>query len=355
MKFLPRILAALAGGLALILAMAWFAGLFEPTIEPGRTAGPLGEPQAGGRSVEVIQRSRPRIETATGTVRAGYETLISARITATVEEAPIRGGAEVAADQLLFRLDAREAEARVAQAQESMAAARARAEDARRTAERMIALEERGAVSVSERDAAEAALAVAEADLQRAADALDEARTARSYSTIRAPFDARLVDRFVDPGDTVMPGTPMARLYDPDRLRLEANVRESLAELLRSLDHLDVRIDALDRTVRGRIEEIVPSSDPGSRTFVVKVGLSADPSLFPGMFGRLAIPVGVEERFLVPQDAVLRVGQLEFVRVESGEGVRRRHVRTGQPSEDGLIEIRSGLEPGERVRLPAGT
>jgi multidrug efflux pump subunit AcrA (membrane-fusion protein) len=147
----------------------------------------------------------------------------------------------------------------------------------------------------------------------------------------------------------------MARLYDPGRLRLEANVRESLAELLRSLDQLDVRIDALDRTVRGRIEEIVPSSDPGSRTFVVKVGLPADPSLFPGMFGRLAIPVGVEERFLVPEDAVLRVGQLEFVRVESGEGVQRRHVRTGQPAEDGLIEIRSGLEPGERVRVPAGT
>jgi RND family efflux transporter MFP subunit len=219
----------------------------------------------------------------------------------------------------------------------------------------MIALQERGAVSRSERDAAEAALAVAEADLQRAADALEEARTARSYSTIRAPFDARLVDRFVDPGDTVMPGTPMARLYDPGRLRLEANVRESLAELLRSLEHLDVRIDALDRTVRGRIEEIVPSSDPGSRTFVVKVGLPADPALFPGMFGRLAIPVGVEERFLVPEDAVLRVGQLEFVRVESGEGVQRRHVRTGQPAEDGLIEIRSGLEPGERVRVPAGT
>jgi Trk K+ transport system NAD-binding subunit len=189
---------------------------------------------------------------------------------------------------------------------------------------------------------------------ERAADALEEARTARSYSTIRAPFDARLVDRFVDPGDTVMPGTPMARLYDPGRLRLEANVRESLAELLRSLDQLDVRIDALDRTVRGRIEEIVPSSDPGSRTFVVKVGLPADPALFPGMFGRLAIPVGVEERFLVPGDAVLRVGQLEFVRVESGEGVQRRHVRTGQPAEDGLIEVRSGLEPGERVRVPAG-
>jgi RND family efflux transporter MFP subunit len=218
----------------------------------------------------------------------------------------------------------------------------------------MIALAERGAVSVSERDSAEAALAVARADLQRAGDALDEARTALSYSTIQAPFTARLVDRFVDPGDTVMPGTPMARLYDPQRLRLEANVRESLAELLRSLEHLDVRIDALDRTVRGRIEEIVPSSDPGSRTFVVKVGLPADPALFPGMFGRLAIPVGVEERFLVPGDAVLRVGQLEFVRVESGEGVQRRHVRTGQPAEDGLIEVRSGLEPGERVRVPAG-
>lgn len=353
MNALPRILAAIAGGLALILVLAWFAGVFTPTIAPGRPGAGTAETDSGGQWVAVVRRAQPRIETATGTVRAGYETLISARITATVRSAPKRAGASVVADEVLFELDAREAEARVAQAEEARASARARAEDARRTARRMETLVQRGAVAVSERDSAAAALAVAEAELQRAEDALDEARTARSYSTVRAPFDARLVDRLVDAGDTVMPGTPLARLYDPARLRLEANVRESLVDLLRTLDTLEVRVDALDRPVRGQVEEIVPAADPGSRTFLVKVGLPAALPLFPGMFGRLAIPVGTEERFLIPETAIQRVGQLAFVQVQSDGGVQRRHVRTGPRTDGGLIEVRSGLGAGERVRVPA--
>jgi RND family efflux transporter MFP subunit len=345
-----RWLVIVAAFAALGLTMAWSAGLFTPSVPAGVVDRP-GSP-AGGEAVPVTLRTRARVETATGTVEAGYEAVISPRITATVLAAPVRAGADVAAGQLLFELDARELEARVAQAREAVQAARARRDDAARTAERMAELLERGAVSVAENDRARAALEVAAAELQRAADALDEAETARSFARIEAPLAGRLVDRFVDAGDTVAPGVPMARLYDPDRLRLEADVRESLAELLRELEVLDVRIDALDRTVSGRVEEIVPSADPGSRTFVVKVGLPADPALFPGMFGRLAIPVGEERVFLVPERAVRRVGQLEFVQVPGDEGTERRYVRTGSVTVDGLIEVRAGLEAGEQVLVP---
>ncbi|MEE4299261.1 MAG: efflux RND transporter periplasmic adaptor subunit [Pseudomonadales bacterium] len=347
-----RLLTTVAAAGLLVLALAWFAGAFETRIEPGRVAAPTSAADAG-IWVPVRALERPRLEIATGTVRAGYEASIQARITATVLEAPVGAGTSVDRGDLLFVLDARDLEARAAQAREALAAADARVADAGRTAVRMTELLGRGAVTVAEKDSADAALAVARADQEAAREALTEARTALSWARIEAPLTARLVDRFVDPGDLVMPGVPMARLYDPERLRLEADVRESLARRLRDLPTLAVHVDALDRTVTGRVEEIVPSADPGSRTFVVKVGLPADAALFPGMFGRLAIPVGTETLLLVPAAAVRRVGQLEFVDVRAGDRVARRHVRTGPAAGDDLLEIRTGLAAGEEVRVPA--
>jgi membrane fusion protein (multidrug efflux system) len=350
MSSIRRWLVPSAAVLGLAALLGWFmfprsGSLGEgPTGEARRPAGPV---------VPVEVRAVPRTETAVGTVRAGYETTLSARLTATVTRAPARDGDDVDAEQVLFELDARDLRAQLAQAEEALSAAVARRDDAERTATRIASLLDRGVVSVAERDEAASALDVARADVAGAQEAVREARTRVSYATIRAPFAARLVERFVDPGDTVMPGVPMARLYDPDRLRLEADVREALARLMRDVGAVTVRIDALDRVVEGRVEEIVPASDPGSRTFVAKVGLAADPALFPGMFGRLTIPLGTVERYLVPERAVYRVGQLEYVDAVVEGRLQRRLVRTGDRTPDGWIEVRSGLAPGESVALPA--
>ena len=153
-------------------------------------------------------------------------------------------------------------------------------------------------------------------------------------------------------GDTATPGMPLLRLYNPRLLRLEANVRESLATQLVKGAELTVRIDALDADLIGAVDEIVPSADPGSRSFLVKITLPENESLFPGMFGRLRIPSAEAERFYVPEAAVRRMGQLEFVLTQGTQGAVRRYVRTGIRTSDSRIEILSGLEPGEQVLVP---
>jgi multidrug efflux pump subunit AcrA (membrane-fusion protein) len=96
----------------------------------------------------------------------------------------------------------------------------------------------------------------------------------------------------------------------------------------------------------------VPSADPGSRTFLVKVSLAGDSGLYPGMFGRLLIPIGEIEKIYVPTAAVTHVGQLDFVNVITEQGVVRRYVRLGRPGSDELIEVVSGLKSGEQVLIP---
>src|SRR5690606_18193574 len=153
-----------------------------------------------------------------------------------------------------------------------------------------------------------------------------------------------------EPGDTAVPGRPLLRIYDPELLRVEAPVRESLAVGLRVGQTLAVEVPALGEVVNGTIDEIVPFAEPGARTLLVKVVLpTRDPRLFAGLYARIAVPAGEWRRVLVPADAVARVGQLAFVTVVTEADVLERRFVTLGPAANGEVEIASGLAPGERV------
>jgi hypothetical protein len=99
------------------------------------------------------------------------------------------------------------------------------------------------------------------------------------------------------------------------------------------------------------IDEIVPSADPGSRSFLVKVSLTGGTGLYPGMFGRLMIPVGQTEKIIIPLEAVTRVGQLDFVTVKTDQGPVRRYVRLGQRIPENRVEVISGLKAGDQILI----
>jgi len=100
------------------------------------------------------------------------------------------------------------------------------------------------------------------------------------------------------------------------------------------------------------VTEIVPAADPATRTFVVKVSLPAGQGLYPGMFGRLLVPVGSRAAVLVPAAAVSRVGQLEMVLVKQDGRWQKAMVTTGRRQGD-MLEALSGLRGGETVLIPA--
>jgi multidrug efflux pump subunit AcrA (membrane-fusion protein) len=101
---------------------------------------------------------------------------------------------------------------------------------------------------------------------------------------------------------------------------------------------------------------VFPAIDPASRAFLVKVTLPEDADsagLAPGRFVRVGFQIGETERMVVPDSAVMRRGQLELVYVVEGERARLRLVTLGHARE-GLVEVLSGLEPGEAVVVEAG-
>ena len=191
-----------------------------------------------------------------------------------------------------------------------------------------------------------------QAQIEQANAAEAAASVMLSYTEIRAPFKGRVVRKKVDVGDMATPGQPLFFLEIPARPELHAFVSDSLIPRLRIGQKLKVHIDALNRTLEGTLREIVPQSDPSTRTVLAKVALPPDFDLVNGLFGRLFVPCGEYETLVVPKEAVREVGQLSLVNVLDPEGYpQRRFVTLGKDHGD-LVEVLSGLNEGEEVVVP---
>ena len=117
-------------------------------------------------------------------------------------------------------------------------------------------------------------------------------------------------------------------------------------------DRVPVTTDALGQgDLVGVVSEIVPSGDPSSRSFLVKIRVPMSPGLRSGMFGRARFAGEQQESLTVPETAVISRGQLTGVMVvDEANRARFRLVKPGRRYGD-RIEILSGLEAGERVVL----
>jgi len=347
MRNAPKLLLALVALAFLGIVMAYIAGVFHAKVEKVP-----GEPyDVDGEAVVARLTETPVTAPVPGTVNPTDETLIGSRLLAAVTRVHVRAGDSVAQGDLLVELDDVALQAALKQREQAADGADAALEEATRNRDRAVQLYEQGSLSRADYDRAMTNHRVATAEAERAAQAADEARTQLSFTRITAPIDGRVVERLIEPGDTAMPGQPLLKLFNPGRMRVEAILRESLIRYVEPGSTLTAHIDALSLSLDSVVEEIVPTADPGSRTFTIKSLLPAVPDLYPGMFARLDIPTGTRERLLVPAAAVQRSGQLRFVYVRAGDVVQRRFVRVGETYPGG-VELVSGVNPNELVIVP---
>ncbi len=351
---LRRALEATAGLGVTALAVFWLSGGCEQRVAPGE-ATVAGRVLPEAELVAVTEVVEPGFEWASGAVASARQTAVAARVLARIEEVRVRAGSSVSEGEVVVVLDARDLRARVREAEEALRSSEARLALAVSEAERTQELFRTGVAPQRRVDEVTANLRAARAEVAGRQEALAEAKTAASFAELRSPVAGRVVDRLAEPGDTALPGQPLLRIYDPSLLRVEAPVRESLAVRLSVGDVVAVEVPALGEPVQGRIDEIVPFAEPGARTLLVKVVLPrSDARLFAGLFARIAVPAETRARLLIPEPAVDRVGQLEFVTVAGEAGLaERRLVTTGDRPHPGQIEVLSGLRPGERIWLGA--
>jgi RND family efflux transporter MFP subunit len=300
------------------------------------------------QSVKATMRTSTEWYEAVGTVRPRTETRIEAQVPAQVKSVNVKPGDKVKRNQILISLDSRQFTSRLDQARQGAVAAQAAFTRAEAAYNRTRLYFESQAATAQDLERVEEGLTSARAGIRRAQEVVKEAQIALGYTTIRAPGAGRVLKRLVEPGDLAAPGKPLLMLETSGMFRLEAYVREGLIKKVRPQTVLKVSIGALDEFTDATVEEIVPYADPATRTFLVKVSLPRLNGLYPGMFGKLLVPVREHQVVVVPRAAVRRIGQLELVSVKENDTWTTRYVKTGKSMEDEM-EILSGLSGGEIV------
>lgn len=352
MRLLRKIVPPVVGVAALVVLILWMTGTFvRDKVGPGRLEERAGLP-APATTETVADTQLSAWYEAVGTIRSRVEATVAPQITGRVIELTVDAGERVEEGQLLVRLESQEYRARLEQARSALTSARAEQDRATSNYERVRRLSDQSAATPEQLEEAENRKRQADAAVTAAEQKVKEAETFLEYTRLESPLDGVVADRLADPGDLAYPGKPLVVVHKPEDLRLEASVREGLIARVQALkergEELEVQIAAIEAVVRGKVAEIVPSADPVSRSFLVKVPLPPTEGLFPGMFGKLRVELDARPAVVLPRAAVQRIGQLATVRVRQDGKWMRRLVTLGAPL-DGRVEILSGLEPGETV------
>jgi len=124
--------------------------------------------------------------------------------------------------------------------------------------------------------------------------------------SIKAPFDGVVVNKYVDRGEWLSPGAPVATIARDDMLDIIVEVPGEVIKAVRK--GMVVRVNSGGRNMKGEILSIIPRGDVLTRTFPVKIRLKNTFSLVEGMEARVTLPVEKEKKALtVPRDAVATV------------------------------------------------
>ena len=184
---------------------------------------------------------------------------------------------------------------------------------------------------------------------------VDRLRDDRSRMSIAAPFDGFVAARRTEVGQWVMEGGSVAELVEINPVRVRVNVPEGIVSFAAIGAPVEVLVEALRRTLPGRIARVVPDADAQARTFPVDIEMeNSAGTLKPGMFVRARVPAGASEaRLVVPKDAVVRSPRGMVVWVvrsgKDGDAAMPAPVRTGDESQSFVAIAAEGLSAGDRV------
>jgi RND family efflux transporter MFP subunit len=309
--------------------------------ERPKSAEPVAGPASDVKTAAVVRSGGVGEVAVPGAVQARRRASLSARMPASVTELPYQEGQWVAAGAVVVRLDDVAVRAAVTAAEAGVKAAES-------DLERTKALLEKGAATPRELEQMTAAASGARAQLTAARDNL-------SYTALRAPFAGRVASRRVNLGDVVNPGMPLIEIEGEGGLELRATVESGIAATLRPGSRVRALVDGQAASLDAVVNAVAPSGDPTTHRFEVKADLPGASGLRAGLFARLIVPgVAADPRLTVPAAALFERGGLTGVFVVTEGKARLRWVAAGARDGD-TVEIRAGVEPGERVVLDPGS
>lgn len=310
------------------------------------------------RTVVVEARDLEEVVELTGTLRPRAQVPVVAEVGARLLRVLRDEGSRVAAGETLALLDDTDYRLASQRAQAALAMAEANRAHARAERERAENLLRTGGITDKDRLAAEVGLQVADAALAQARAEAAIADQQLSRTSVKAPFAGRVANRLVDPGAMLPAGTPLLTLVDDSVLEFRASVPSKHWGQVKVDAPVQVRVEAGQAAVAGRVTRLSPLVDERTRAFEAVVEVPPGSGLVGGLFARAEVRRGERRGALVvPAAALQRNGggpDEARVFVVAGGKAETRAVRVGVERPD-VVEVVEGLKAGEVVVLDPPT
>lgn len=322
----------------------------------------------------VVSVSQPVVQDVlhyddfTGTVAAFESVEIRPRVEGYLDKVYFQAGSDVKEGDLLYLIDPKPYEAKLAEAQATLALRIADSEFRKFDYQRIQQLNEKQAASQFEMAQKKAAYDAALAEIDAAKANVRQAELNLGYTTIRAPLSGEINRTLVDAGNLVGAGgnptllTTIVKI-EPIYVYFTVNEQALLGYIRQGKDGTSqpdkrsgppVYLGLMDETGWphvGKIDSAENQLDASTGTIKVRAIFSnQDDELGPGLFARIRIPTKWQKNaILVPERAIGTDQRGKYLLVVNEKDVvESRPVKIGQQVEDWRV-IEEGLKPGEWV------
>jgi HlyD family secretion protein len=334
-----RIILVALAALALAIAGYWLFAPRDPAV-----------------ATLIIKRATAdRILAVNGRIRPRLQVDIRPSLGGELIALPFDVGDRVTAGQVMARIDDAPEQAAIAQAQASVATQQATLAQARRDLARFAALGQ----FATKREVEQRRLTVVEGEreLSRREAAVVQARELRDRRVLRAPFAGIILERPVDPGQTVGLDSVIYRLADLSSPEISVEVDEVYAAEIRPGMDATVAMPGQQRPIKAKVLHVEPRVDPATGARAVRLGLTGATVDAPSGL-TVTVNLLIERRqdaISVPRSALISTGPAARVRLVGADKiVIERPVTIIDWPADTVI-VTHGLQPGARILAEPGS
>lgn len=279
----------------------------------------------------VSVRAVEQVQEYTATVEAEVKNSIAPATPVRIDRILVEVGDRVARGQRLVLMDAA-----------GLQQAKLQLDNREADFKRIDELYKVGGISRSEWEAAQTTL-----EVQRTAY-----RNLLQNTSLTSPINGVVTARNYDNGDMYSGASPVLVVEQLNPVKLTIAVSEAYFTSVKKGMSVDVKLEVYDQeTFKGVVDLIYPTIDPTTRTFQVEVKLdNRDGRVRPGMFGRVTMNFGTEQRVVVPDRAIVKQAGSgdRYVYVYNDGKVSYNKVELGQRL-GAEYELKSGVADGSQV------
>jgi RND family efflux transporter MFP subunit len=228
--------------------------------------------------------------TLSGTIISDNEKMITSRYMGFVTEVSVSEGEEVKKGQLLYTIDSKEIDSSARQAELSLQMYQNQYTNVKLNLQRHQRLLKKDMVSKYEVENIELAAKTLEDMISIAKARLSEVKNQYQYLRITAPNDGVIVSKNIKVGEMAMPGMPAIILSDLNHLKVSVEIAEGELRRIHHHKAVTVEVPSMQLQLKGSISAIIPSSNPMTHTFKLKVSIEQENHrLYPGMYATVKV------------------------------------------------------------------